>query len=199
MEFNTDPKDKAVSESGGDKAKKKNHPAAKNAKSLLRQRKKLFIGIGAALAAVILLLVIINPANSPSSVFNRYLGCLRAENDEQFAAVSYDANFSAASDTAAVVESYRQRFSSADPSYKSGGTVNLLQDTDIRIITQEAPKKDAFGSRRTALAESHRNTERITDIRTITFEIKRGDQVTTGSAELICVTGKWYIGEVSGI
>ncbi len=180
-------------------ATSQNKPASKGAPSLIARYKKLLIGAGGVLIAVILLLVIINPANSPSSVFNRYLDCLRAENESLFTAVSYDAQFSNTSGPEAAAEQYRLRFSSADDSYKSGGNVNLLKDTDVRIIKQETPKKDEMASSRTALAESHRNTTRITDIRDITFEVKRGDQVTTGTAEMICVTGKWYVGEVNGI
>ena len=99
-------------------------------------------------------------------------------------------------------EGYRARFSSADPSYKSGGKVNLLKDTQVTVIKSEMLKQDEIANRRAELKETYRNTDRITDIRKITFEIKRGDSEdskTTGTAELICVTGKWYIGDVAGI
>ena len=174
-------------------------PAAKDLRSIFTQYKKLIITATAALAAVILLLVIVDPANSPSAVFSSYLSCMHAQDESRFTAISYDANFSDAIPPDTVAEQYRLRFSSADDSYKSGGTVDLLRDTDIRIIETTTPKRDNIASRRTALGENHRNTARITDIRNIDFEVTRGDQVTYGSAELICVTGKWYIGDVSGI
>lgn len=168
---------------------------------LIRSKKKWLIGIGGLLLAVVLVLVIINPANSPKAVFEKYLSCMRSENDAQIAAISYEANFSKDTSSEMVVGSYQQRFSSADDSYKSGGKVNLLKGKSIRIIDVATPTQVEITSRRAALADHFRNTNRITDIRNISFEVKRGgeEKPTVGTAELICVTGKWYIGEVTGI
>ena len=179
--------------------KQQTKTAENEALGFIKKKKKWFIGIGAALLAVVLLLMIINPANSPESVFNRYLDCLRSRNSDAFRAASYEANF--AKDTSAdnVVASYEARFSSADTSYKSGGRVNLLTGKSIRITKAETPTQAEIASRVQQLDERYRNAYRVTDIRNITFEIKQGEIKSTGTAEMICVTGKWYIGDVTGI
>lgn len=187
----------AVWEDKSADAKKK--PIPKNPAAFIKAYKKPLIGVCALLAAVALLLVIVNPANSPKAVFGRYLDCMRSLNAEQYSAISYDANFSSVSTAEDAVSIYKSRFTSADPSYKSGGKVDLLKDTEIRIIKEETPKQTEIASRRNALAANYRNTARITDIRNITFEVKKGDLTSTGTAELICVTGKWYIADVLGI
>ena len=174
-------------------------PVPKSFSGIFAAYKKWFIGAGALLLAAVLLLIIINPANSPKAVFNRYLDCLHSQNEQAFREISYEANFSAASTADNAAESYKARFLSADASYKSGGKVDLLKGTEIRIIKAETPKQSEIATRRSSLSELFRNTARITDIRNITFEIKRGETTSTGTAELICVTGKWYIGEVLGI
>ncbi len=181
--------------SGG--AKKKTIP--KKPAEFIKAYKKLLIGAGTLLLTVVLLLVIINPANSPTAVFNRYLDCLHNRNAEQFRAISYDANFSSTTTADDAVGNYKARFTNADPSYKSNGRIDLLKDTSIRIIKSETPKQSEIATRRSALAENYRNTARITDIRKITFEVKNGETSSTGTAELICVTGKWYIADVLGI
>ncbi len=174
-------------------------PASNNALGFIKAHKRSVIGVGALLLAVVLLLIIVNPANSPGSVFKRYLNCLHAQDPEQFRTISYDANFSQSQTVDAVVDGYTLRFSSADSSYNSGGRVDLLKDVGIKVTKTETLKESDLSSRRSALAQTYRNTARITDIRNITFEIKRGEETSTGTAELICVTGKWYIGEVTGI
>lgn len=165
----------------------------------VKNHKGMLIGVGSLLIAVVLLLIIINPANSPTAVFNRYLDCMRSENAAQYCEISYEANFSSGLTAENVADGYKARFTSADESYKSGGKVNLLKDTEIKINREETPKQGEISSRRSALSNNYRNTARITDIRNLTFTVKRGDVTTTGTAELICVTGKWYIADVSGI
>ena len=173
--------------------------SVKNAPAFLAEKKKWIIGIGALVLAAVLLLIIINPANSPKSVFNRYLDCLHTQNEKAFSEISYQANFSSAMSREDSVDGYKSRFTSFDPSNQSG-SVDLLKNTQISIIKEETPKQSDIAARRTELKETYRNTERITDIRKITFEIKRSEEdKSTGTAELICVTGKWYIGDVSGI
>lgn len=165
----------------------------------IKMHKKWFITAAALVFAAILLLIIINPANSPTAVFNRYLDCMHAENDDAFAAISYDANFSSGQTKDDVIASYQMRFSSADNSYTSGGRVDLLKDASVSITKCESLKKSELSSRRSSLAENYRNTGRVTDICDITFAVKRGESTSTGTATAFCVTGKWYIGEVSGI
>ncbi len=183
-------------EQNGSQAKKVN---TKGIAGFTGKKKSLCIGAGAVLLAVILLLVIVNPANSPSSVFNRYLNCLCSENADAFCAISYEANFSNTLTAENVAESYKGRFSSADPSYSVGGKVNLLKDTGVKVTKTVTPTQTEIASRRANLAANYRNTGSITDIRNLTFTIKRGDLTSTGTAELICVTGKWYIADVTGI
>ena len=160
-------------------------------------KKKCIIAVCALALAVVLLLVIINPANSPESVFNRYLGCLHAQNEQDFQSISYEANFSNQYSAEDIVNGYKARFSSVDPA--NSAKVDLLKDTKLHITKAETPTQTEIASRRANLAERCRNTNRITDIRNITFEIKRGEEKTYGTAELICVTGKWYISDVTGI
>lgn len=165
----------------------------------IRAKKGLIAGIGGVLLAVILLLIFLNPANSPTEVFHRYLDCLRSENTEQLLAISYDANFSELQTPEDIAASYEGRFSSADDSYRSGSDIDLLKDTQVRITGVTTPTRTELIARREALSQADRNTARITDIRNICFEVKRSEVVTTGNAEAICVTGKWYIGEVVGV
>lgn len=186
----------------GDKkpaAAKKQSPA--DAIGFIKANKKAFIGAGALLLAVVLILIIINPANSPKAVFNKYLDCLRSENTELLKEISYDANFLKEMTADDVAQNYQMRFSSADDSYKSGGKVNLLKGTTIKITQVSTPKQSEITTRRAALTDRYRNAARITDIRNITFEITRAgvEGKSIGTAEAICVTGKWYIGEVTGI
>ena len=68
-----------------------------------------------------------------------------------------------------------------------------------RITKAETPTQAEIASRVQQLDERYRNAYRVTDIRNITFEIKQGEIKSTGTAEMICVTGKWYIGDVTGI
>lgn len=166
----------------------------------IKKNKGWLIGVGSLLIAVVLLLVFIDPLNSPTAVFNRYLDCMHSENAEEYSEISYEANFSKTLTAEDVADGYKARFSSADASYYlSGGKVDLLKDTEIKITKEETPKQSEIASRRTDLSANYNNTARITDIRNLTFTIKRGDVPTTGTAELICVTGKWYIADVSGI
>lgn len=171
-------------------AKKTSPPAANSAVGFIKAHQKCFIGTAVLLIAAVLLLIIINPANSPTAVFDRYLDCLRSENDEQFAAISYDANFSKTDTADAILGAYRSRFA-------SGG--DLLGESSVRITIAETPDKSDFVNQRSTLAEGYRNAQRITDIRNLTFKIKTGETESVGTAKLICVTGKWYIGEVTGI
>ena len=174
-------------------------PAKTGAAGFVAANKNRFIGAGALICAIILLLVIVNPANSPNAVFGRYLDCLHSENNQQFTAISYAANYSEAMTKEDVVSAYQSRFTSADASYNSGGKVDLLKDTEIKITKVETPKQTDLDAKRTGLGQLYRNTARITDIRSITFEVKQGENKSVGTAELICVTGKWYIADVTGI
>lgn len=194
-----------------DVAEKK--PLTKDPIGFIKAKKGVFIGVGTLLLAVVLLLIIINPSNSPKGVFNQYLSCMRSENADQYLSISYEANFSRTMSGEEVANGYRSRFSSADDSYKSGGKVNLLSGKSIKILEVTTPKQSEISTRRAALSEYYRNTARITDIRNITFEIRTGSSQNTaadgeqatenkpliGTAEAICVTGKWYIAEVTGI
>ncbi len=180
-----------------DNATKK--PAPKNAGEFFKYYKNVWIGLGGLLAAIVLILIIVNPANSPNAVFGKYLDCMHSQNEQTYRAISYDANFSAATSADIAVDGYKARFSNADASYKDNGKTDLLKNTEIKVIKSETPKQSEIATRRNELKDSYRNTARITDIRNITFEIKQNDNKSTGTAELICVTGKWYIADVTGI
>jgi len=182
------------------KSTAKKQPTPENgAIGFIKAKKKLFITAGALLTAVVILLLILNPANSPKAVFDSYLSCLHSRNADRFTAISYEANFSKTMASEAVAESYKGRFSSADDNYKNGGQVDLLKGADIRITEIKSLTQSEISTRRSYLKENYRNTERITDIRSISFEMTRDDIPSIGKAELICVTGKWYIGDVSDI
>ena len=174
-------------------------PEMKRAVGFAVKHKKGLIGAAALILAAVLLLVIINPANSPKAVFNRYLSCLHSRNESVMRELSYDANYSKSLTAEEVTDTYKGRFLSAGSDYTNSGSADLLKDTKVKIQRVETPKKSSFSERRNTLANSYRNTARITDIRTITFSVTSGENTSVGTAELICVTGKWYIGEVTGI
>ena len=183
----------------GSSDKKAKKPAPRNAGEFFVYHKNLLIGIGGLVAAIVLILIIINPANSPNAVFNKYLDCMHSQNEEAYRVISYDANFSAATSADIAVDDYKARFSNADASYKDNGKTDLLKNTKVNVIKSETPNQTEIANRRNELKDSYRNTARITDIRNITFEVKKDGNKSTGTAELICVTGKWYIADVTGI
>lgn len=166
---------------------------------LIREKKGLVAALCGILLAAVLLLIFLNPANSPTAVFNSYLDCLHSRNEAKYLSISYEAHFSKISTSETVSESYSQRFSSADTSYTSGGRVDLLKDTKIKVTNLKTPKQSEMTTIRSSLAEQFENTARITDVRDISFDIVRSGAKTKGTARAICVTGKWYIHEVSGI
>ena len=167
--------------------------------AFIREKKGLVAALCGILLTAVLLLAFINPANSPTSVFNSYLDCLHSQNAEKLLAISYEANFSKITTPETVSDNYGMRFSSADNSYKSGGEVDLLKGTQIKVTDVKTPKQSEQTSIRTSLADQFENTGRITDVRDISFDINRSGATTKGTARAICVTGKWYIHEVSGI
>lgn len=174
-------------------------PSLGAAIGFVREKKRLVIAVCGILLTAILLLIFLNPANSPSAVFGSYLDCLRSQNEPKFLSISYGANFSKSTPPETIVESYRQRFSSADSSYKNGGRVDLLNGARIKVTGMKTPEKSEMSSIRSSLGDTFENTARITDVRDISFDVIRGTSTSKGSARAICVTGKWYIHEVSGI
>ena len=191
----------------GSKIKIETPPPAYSLLSVIKQRKKTFIGFASLLLAAILVLVIINPSNSPKSVFNEYLECLRHQDGEKLLQISYEANFSNKTTSEEVLQAYRNRFSAGVENPIKGKTIRI---TEVKHLTDEE-----ISARKAELSANYRNTARITDICRFTLEITDEDHPRVdedsyetvdparapiiGYAEAICVTGKWYIGDVTGL
>lgn len=178
-----------VSEEKADPVNKQTSPAL----GFVNKHKEKVIFVAVALAVLIAALITVNiiAANTPEATLKKALEYRISGNVNGSVSIDYESNFSKTESKSDVLNRLK---GNADLTLKRNSNLRIKITSETRVQDDKAANTTDFTNRINDLSANYKDTDKITDIRNMTYELIDGEEVKmSGTAQAIKVNGKWYI------
>ncbi len=178
-----------VSEEKADPVNKQMSPVL----CFVNKHKEKVIFVAVALAVLIAALITVNiiTANTPEATLKKALEYRITGNVNGSVSVDYESNFSKTESKSDMLNRLK---GNTDLTLKRNSAIKIKITAETRVQDDKAANTTDFTNRVNDLSANYKDTDKITDIRNMTYELIDGDEVKmSGTAQAIKVYGKWYI------
>ena len=151
----------------------------------------IFTAVVLAVIAAAIVIVGIMTSNTPEGALKRAIGYRLAGDVNGSVTLDYESNFSKEESQSDFLERMR---GNVELNVKHDDSATIKIKTESRLIDDPLLGISDLTNRKNQLSAMFRDTNQITDIRDLTYDLVDGDTVLmSSSAQAIKVNGKWYI------
>lgn len=172
---------------------KRGKKQAVSVKGFANKHKEKVTFAAIALAVLIAALIVVNmiAANTPEAALKKALEYRIAGNVNGSVSVDYESNFSM---TESQSDALARLKGNADLTLKRNSPVTVKITAESRVQDDMSANTTDFSNRVNELSANYKDTDKITDIRNLSYNLMDKDEVKmSGTAQAIKVNGNWYI------